>query len=248
MLGIVHQEYYTSQQKDDPLAKLLESITDLVAEIVITFGIPGIGLIAFAENIFPPTPSELLYPLAGKLAYDGEITLIGIVIAGVIGSLIGSLFYYGLGYQLGEVRARQVVGRLGIIRLWRYKIKLATVEEYDRALELFQKHGGKIVFIARLMPLVHSVVSIPAGVSRMRLLPFMVYTTIGSILWIAPLTLLGYWLGSNWEQVLNWLDVYQTVWYIVIVAAILYWIIKRYNHNRQVAGKDQKVENGSIES
>lgn len=230
------------------MAELLESITDLVAEIVITFGIPGIGLIAFAENIFPPTPSELLYPLAGKLAYDGEITLIAIVIAGVIGSLLGSLFYYGLGYRLGEVRARQVVGRLGVIRLWRYKIKLATVDEYDRALKLFQKHGGKIVFVARLMPLVHSVVSIPAGVTRMRLIPFMIYTTIGSILWIAPLTLLGYWLGSNWEQVLNWLDVYQTLWYIVIVAAILYWLIKRYINNQQVDKKDRRAENDIIES
>lgn len=236
------------RRKDWLLAELLESITDLVAEIVITFGIPGIGLIAFAENIFPPTPSELLYPLAGKLAYDGQITLIAIVIAGVIGSLLGSLFYYGLGYRLGEVRARQVVERLGVIRLWRYKIKLATVDEYDRALELFQKHGGKIVFVARLMPLVHSVVSIPAGVTRMRLIPFMIYTTIGSILWIGPLTLLGYWLGSNWEQVLNWLDVYQTLWYIVIGAAILYWLIKRYTNNQQMDKKGQRAENDIIES
>jgi membrane protein DedA with SNARE-associated domain len=209
------------------LADLVETLAAWMEEIVQTLGLPGVGLIAFVENLFPPTPSEFLYPLAGKLAYDGKLTPLGVIAAGIMGSLAGSLIYYGLGYRLGADRVRQGIVRFGQLRLWRLRVTIVSVEDYDRAVLLFQRRGGTIVLVARLVPLVHSVVSIPAGVTRMRLLPFVIYTVIGSALWIAPLTMLGMWLGSNWERILSWLDIYQNVWYGLMGLAVLGMIVRR---------------------
>jgi membrane protein DedA with SNARE-associated domain len=160
------------------LADFFETLAGGVEQIIQTFGLPGVTLIALLENLFPPTPSELLYPLAGKLAYDGELTPWGVIAAGVAGSLAGSLIYYSLGYWLGAERARAAIVRFGHIRIGRFAFTLIAVADYDQAVALFQRRGGSIVLIARLMPLVHSVVSIPAGVTRMRLLPFIVYTGV----------------------------------------------------------------------
>jgi membrane protein DedA with SNARE-associated domain len=215
------------------LADVFEALTRLVEEVVIRFDLPGVTLIAFFENLFPPTPSELLYPLAGKLAYDGKLAAWGIVIAGVIGSLAGSLIYYSLGYWLGEARVRTGIARFGHFALWRFNVNLVAVEDYDRALALFQQYGGVIVLAARIMPLVHGIVSIPAGVTRMKLAPFLLYTTIGSALWIAPLTFLGYFLGSQWERVLHWMDVYENIWYLVMALAVVYWLYRRFRAHRR---------------
>lgn len=214
------------------LSNLVQGIASLVEQIVVTLGAPGIALVALFENLFPPTPSEALYPLAGKLAYDGVITPIAVVIAGTIGSLIGALTYYTLGYWLGETRTREIITRYGQMRLLQFSISLLSVADYDRGMALFERYGGRIVFAARLLPLVHGVVSIPAGVVRMNLLRFMLYTALGSALWIAPLTLFGYWLGSNWRQVLNWLDVYQNIVYILLAIAVVVYIVRRFRAGR----------------
>ncbi len=219
------------------LADIIQALTAWVEQIVTGLGTPGITLIAFLENMFPPTPSEILYPLAGKLAFDGRITIVEIIAAGVIGSLIGAIVYYSLGYYLGEERARTAVARYGHLRLWRLNLHFVSVEEYDRALELFKRRGGVIVLVARIMPLVHGVVSIPAGVARMSLLPFLLYTAVGATLWIAPFSLLGYWLGSEWERVLDIMTVYENVWYVVI-ALLVVWYIYRRRRKRHATAPD----------
>jgi membrane protein DedA with SNARE-associated domain len=214
------------------LSQFVETLTSIIQQIVVSFGAPGITLVALFENLFPPTPSEFLYPLAGKMAADGQISLVAIVIAGVVGSLMGSLLYYRVGYWLGEERSRVAIDRYGKIRLLGRDFRFVSVEEFDKALRLFERHGGKIVFVARLMPLVHGVVSIPAGVTRMKLLPFLLYTAVGAALWIGPLSLFGYWLGNNWEQVLYYLDVYENIIYVLIVAAVVYYVIRRVQRSR----------------
>ncbi len=193
------------------LSQLVEAVAGLVERLVTQFGAPGISLIAFLENLFPPTPSETLYPLAGKMAYDGHVSILAVVVAGAIGSLAGSWIYYGIGYRLGEDGARRLITRFGTLRLLRFRIPILSLNDYERGLRLFQRYGGRIVFIARLLPLVHGVVSIPAGVVRMNALRFSLYTTLGAALWIAPLTAFGYWLGDNWQDVMRWLDLYQNV-------------------------------------
>lgn len=214
------------------LVELVQTLTSWVQSLVEMFGALGIALVALMENLFPPTPSEFLYPLAGKLAYDNVLTPLEIVLAGVAGSLVGATLFYLLGYRLGEGGARAFLLRYGAIQIARWRWQIIRAEDYDRALELFKARGPWIVIIGRLMPLVHGVVSIPAGVVRIPYPLFFVLTALGSALWIAPLTALGYALGSQWRQILTWLDVYQGVWYIVFALMLLYYILWRVRHQR----------------
>lgn len=214
------------------LADLIEQLTLFVERIVLSFGLAGVGIIAIGENLFPPTPSEFLYPLAGKMAFDGELTVLGVVTVGVIGTLIASTLWYLLGMRLGEARVRHFIDRYGTLRLWKLRVELFTGEQFDRAMHLFRTRGAAIVIVARVLPYVHSVVSIPAGVIRMPYWRFLLYTAIGSLLWILPLTLLGYVLGSQWRQVLEWMDTYQTVILIALGLLIVYWIVRRLVRRR----------------
>lgn len=212
------------------LSELADRIADFIDSIIATLGVPGISMIALLENLFPPTPSEVLYPLAGKLAAEGKITLWGIVIGGISGSLIGALCYYAVGYHLGEQRTRTLIERYGTFRLRSFKLEVFRIRDYDRSLELFRKYGAVIVFVARLMPLVHGVVSFPAGVVRMNIALFLAFTAVGSALWIAPLAIFGWWLGSHWALVLEWLNVYYNFVFALIALFVCYYIYRRLRH------------------
>lgn len=227
------------------LAQFFEDLTALAEQIVLTFGVPGVALIAFMENIFPPTPSEFLYPLAGKLAYDGDVELIAVMIAGAFGSIVGAFIFYHLGYYLGAERVRDFVERYGEFTLWRWRISLFTVEAYDRAMSAFETHGAIIVIVARSMPLIHGVISIPAGVSRMNLPKFLVYSFIGALIWIVPTVLLGYFLGSQWEIILGLLDTYATLWYILFALLILYYFVSRWRIHRAQNPPDNKGQSST---
>lgn len=209
------------------MSNLVESITSLVERIIATFGAPGISLIALFENLFPPTPSEVLYPLAGKMAYAGKISVPAIIVAGTLGSLVGAIIYYTLGYRLGKTRARDMIVRYGTLKLLCFHIQLISVNDFERGVELFERYGSAIVLIARLMPFIHGVVSIPAGVIRMNIVLFMLYTAVGAALWIAPLTIFGYWLGDNWRQVLAWMDTYQNSILVLVAVILAAYVIRR---------------------
>ncbi len=210
------------------LTRLIEDLTALLEQIVLTFGVPGIALIAFMENIFPPTPSEFLYPMAGKIAYDGKIDLLAVIISGGIGSLVGAVIFYHVGYYMGEARVRTAISRYGTLKIGQFRLRFFTLEAYDQAASAFRQHGGIIVMVARSMPLIHGVISIPAGVVRMNRLKFMTYTFIGVLLWVTPTVLLGYALGSQWERALSFIDAYETIWYIVIVAGVSFYLVRRW--------------------
>lgn len=223
------------------LADFIEALTALVEQIVLTLGVPGVALVALLENLFPPTPSEALYPLVGKMVYDGWSTIPAIVVAGVLGSLTGALIFYSAGYRLGETRTRRAIQRLGTLKIWRLTVVIVSIQDYDNGMNLFRHYGGRIVFIARLMPLVHGVVSIPAGVVRMNLLLFMFYTALGAALWIGPLTLFGFWLGDNWEQVLAWLDVYESLVYALFFLLLAYYVFRRIVGRKSGSAADHQT-------
>lgn len=200
------------------LVQVIEWVTVVFERIVGIFGLPGISLVAFLENVFPPTPSEYIYPLAGKMAHDYGISPLLVIVAGVSGTLLGALCFYGLGYWLGEARVRRLVAKYGIPTVFGVRLRLMHVDDFDRAVALFERRGPMIVLIGRTMPYIHGIVSIPAGVVRMPLLPFLAYSALGAASTTTVLVLFGYFLGANWDRMLYWLDIYENVWLALLLS------------------------------
>ncbi len=205
------------------MSELLQQLAEIIQQIITTLGYPGIAFVMFAENVFPPIPSELVMPFAGFVVAEGQLSFVGVWIAGVLGSVLGAVVLYYLGMWAGDTVVR------GILR--RYGRWLGTSEsDYDRALRFFTRYGEWVVFFGRLIPLVRSIISIPAGAEHMPLPRFLLFTTLGSAIWSGLLAFAGMTLGENWEQVTGFVEQYQDV---VVVALVLLtvlfvgWVIYR---------------------
>ena len=159
----------------------------------------GIALLMLAENVFPPIPSELIMPLAGFVAARGELNAALVVAAGTVGSVLGALLWYYAGRCLGFDRLEALASRHG---RW-LTVSSALLEQTQ---SFFCRHSGKAVFFARLVPAVRTLISIPAGVVKMPLPQFLLYSTLGTALWNATLVGAGYWLESQYRQVAEWMN------------------------------------------
>jgi len=196
-----------------------------------SLGYLGIGLLMFLENIFPPIPSELIMPLAGFTAAQGELSFAGAVTAGIAGSVLGQLPLYYLGRLAGEERLKRWADKYG-------KWLTVSHEEIERAKGWFDQHGGKAVLICRLIPGIRSLISIPAGMAQMNLVTFLLYSTVGMGVWALALAWLGLVLGQNYELVSQYLG---PVTYVVIGALLLggaVWVWKR--HQGQGRGQERE--------
>jgi membrane protein DedA with SNARE-associated domain len=199
---------------------LFATLAAWIVATVQTGGYVGVAGWTFLENLFPPIPSEAILPVAGFLVSSGELSFVGVVVAATIGSLLGALAFYGLGAWLGDARLRAFVQRYG---RW-----LALDEsDLDEAEDWFNRHGGKAVLLGRLAPSLRSLISIPAGVARMPLGRFAVYTTVGSTLWNAALVGAGVVLGDQWERVEPYLSVFGWATLVLVVAGIGWWVAGR---------------------
>ena len=187
---------------------------DWITDTITRMGELGVFLLTLLETVFPPIPSELVMPLAGYIASRGGMSLWGAVLAGTLGALLGALLLYWVGRKLGEERLMDFADRHG---------RWLTLSRHDieRASQWFAKHGGWAVFVCRLIPGLRSLISIPAGIHGMALLPFVAVTALGSLVWTAVLVYLGYVLGANFEQVGEWVDPVSkgvllviAVWYV----------------------------------
>ncbi len=193
-------------------------VTGWVFSIVDRLGEVGIGLLIFLENIVPPIPSEVILPLAGFRARTGALNVWLAWPAATLGSVLGAVALYGLGAWLGYDRLHALAGKR-----WFF---LTSQKDLDRGERIFHEHGGKMVLLGRCVPVVRSLVSIPAGIARMPLPRFLTLTTIGSGVWNALFIGLGWVLGENWEQVQGWLG---PVTYVVLGLAVvgLVWLAVR---------------------
>lgn len=202
------------------MAELLEKLALLIQDIITTIGYPGITGIMFTESVFPPIPSELVMPFAGFLVGRGELNFVGILLAGVLGSVLGALVLYYLGMWAGDAVIRRFLARYG---------RWLTLSEadYDRALRFFSRYGEWVVFFGRCIPIVRSLISLPAGAEHMPLPRFLLFTTLGSAIWTGLLSGAGVILGENWEQVIAFIEQYQDVVMVALVAlgvAFIAWL------------------------
>lgn len=195
-------------------------MTEWIKNVMNTLGYPGIALLMLLENVFPPIPSELIMPLAGFTAKQGQLSLIGVVIAGMIGSVVGALPLYYLGKLVGEERLKDLADRYG---RW-LRISGKDIEKSER---WFDEHGAKAVLFCRLVPGVRSLISIPAGIADMNLVPFLLFTALGSGVWAGILAYSGYLLAENYELVGRYLGPATYVVLGALLVAAIIWIARR---------------------
>lgn len=189
-------------------------ITDFMEQ----FGYLGILLLIALENLFPPIPSEVILTFGGFMTTNTNLTPLGVIVVATLGSLIGAIILFYIGRLLGVERLEKIVDRWG--RVLRVK-----KEDIRRADAWFDKYGYWAVFLCRMVPLIRSLISLPAGMSGMKLVPFLFFTTLGTLIWNTILVSVGAAVGSNWEQIVAFMDVYSNIAYALIALAIVVVVI-----------------------
>ncbi len=208
------------------LSDLAAWVAKTIESIILALGYPGIALVMLIENLFPPIPSELVMPFAGFLAAQGRMDFWTAIFSGSVGSVLGALILYYFGVWADEAVIRALIRRWGRF--------IGTNEgELDRAMAFFARYGEAVVFFGRLIPIIRSLISIPAGMKRMALGRFLFFTTVGTLVWNIALTLAGLWLGARWEEVLAFLKVYQNLTLAVCVIAVLAFVGARIARTRR---------------
>jgi membrane protein DedA with SNARE-associated domain len=200
---------------------MLDGLVDWVTSVVETLGYGGVAFLVALENLFPPIPSEVVLPLAGFVAANGDASFWGMVAAATIGSMVGAFLLYGISAAIGPVRLRALVVRYG---KW-FRLDEADL---DRTEEWFDRRANSAVLICRCIPLMRSLISIPAGFRRMSLVPFTLYTLLGSLVWNVLLVGAGYLLGERWSQVEQPLDLFKNAVLLAIAAAIGWYVWRRF--------------------
>ena len=188
---------------------------DWISNLINHAGYLGIAALMLAENVFPPIPSEVIMPLAGYNAAQGTLSLLGAIVSGSIGSLAGAFFWFLLGYWLGCQKLKTFALRHG-------RWLTLTPRDIDRADRWFDRHGGKAVFIGRMVPAVRTLISVPAGVARMELARFTLFSALGTAVWTAILALAGYFLGAGYQRVNGIVAPLANVIMVTLVAGYLY--------------------------
>lgn len=191
---------------------------DWVVSTIEGWGYLGVLLLMVAENVFPPIPSEVIMPLAGFLAGRGDLNLTVTIIAGTLGSVIGTTMWYYLGMWIGEERLKRFAARHG-------RLLTLSPSDIDKAHDWFTRHGGAAVFAGRMLPTVRTLISVPAGLARMPLWKFLIYTTLGSVIWIGALAVAGLVLHENYELVGGWIDPLSKLVILAVVVIYLYRVI-----------------------
>ena len=195
---------------------MFDWLAEWVTGVIEALGYPGLTVLVALENVFPPIPSEVILPLAGFLTSQGRFSFMLVLAATTLGSVLGALILYGVGAAAGKRRVHRLVERFGH---W----ALLTPDDLTRAEGWFGRYGTIAVFTGRLAPIVRSLVSIPAGYSRMPIGQFLLLTALGSALWNGVLISLGWALGESWHSIERYVD-----WLQYLVIAVVAFLVARF--------------------
>ena len=216
------------------LSELIVQLPELIKQAVSVNPLMGYGAIfaaMFLENLFPPIPSELIMPLGGFLVQQGELQFIPVVLAGLVGTVVGALPWYGIGRLINEERIEHWLERHG---RW---IGISPAE-LARSRRWFNRFGTALVFWGRLVPGIRTLISVPAGIEMMPLAPFLIWTTAGSLIWTLLLTVAGLLLGESYSNVELWIEPVSKVikvGLVITVVAVAVWLVLRIWHRRRSA-------------
>jgi len=202
------------------VSEVIESLRIWIEGIVLWLGYAGIAFIMFLETVFPPIPSEMVMPFAGLVAADGRLDFAAVILAATGGSLAGALLLYFLGATIPLDKLRGWIGRYG-------RYALIHEADFDRSFRFFEKRGDMVVFLGRLIMLVRSLISLPAGAVRMRIPRFLFFTALGSGMWNTGLAAAGYVLGEHWHGVIEAIDYWEEVILLVGVAGVVSLLVGR---------------------
>ena len=205
------------------LTELVTQLPELIGQAVEAnqvLGYIAIGAAMFLENLFPPIPSELIMPLGGFYVQQGQLSFIPVVLAGLIGTVLGTLPWYGIGRLINEERIEQWLERNG---RW---IGISAAD-LTRSRRWFSRYGTLLVFWGRLLPGIRTLISVPAGIELMPFIPFLIWTTLGSLIWTLLLTLAGLALGESYSNVEVWIEPVSKiikVGLVIAALAVLVWL------------------------
>ncbi|NLG99630.1 MAG: DedA family protein [Chloroflexi bacterium] len=208
------------------MAAFLEWLYGVITSVIQAIGYPGIFLLMLIENLFPPIPSELIMPFSGFLIASGDMSPLGVMAAGTLGSLTGAVVIYVLSQKLGEDRLKEWVDRHG-------KFLLLSGDNLGRALKTFERRGKFALLLGRVIPGAHSLISIPAGLREIPWHEFLGLTLIGTLIWNSILIFAGFQLGSNWPQVLEYIDAYETLIWIAVGLLAVYFAARQLRKRRK---------------
>ncbi|WP_432057616.1 DedA family protein [Streptomyces sp. bgisy022] len=206
---------------DDPTPALPHEpaggIAGWAADLVDALGAPGAGLFVALENVFPPLPSEIILPLTGFAAGQGEMSLASALFWTTLGSVVGAVVLYGVGALIGRDRMYALWARLPLVK----------TSDLRRTEEWFARHGTKTVLLGRMVPIFRSLISVPAGVERMPVPLFVLLTTVGSLGWNSVLVLAGYVLGDQWDRVGAYVGVLSKAVLVLVLVALATYVTVR---------------------
>ncbi|MET0590398.1 MAG: DedA family protein [Naasia sp.] len=200
----------------------LGGLVGIAARVIQALGEWGVGLLTLIETVFPPIPSEVVLPLAGFLAQQGEMNFVLVVITSTLGAYLGALVLYWLGAKIGEERTINILS----------KLPLVDREDFEKASGWFRRHGRSAVFFGRLLPGVRSLISLPAGASHMHLGTFTLFTVGGSLAWNLLLIGLGSLLGTQYELIDEYSWVLDVAVIVVLVGLVVGLVIRRIRRRR----------------
>jgi membrane protein DedA with SNARE-associated domain len=207
--------------------KIVEPIVDAATEFIGSAGAAGVFVLMIFESACIPIPSEAIMLFAGFSVSKGEMTLFEIIAAGVLGNVVGSTIAYAVGYY----------GRLDLLE--QNKLIHISPKHLKWADDWFARYGTWAVFFSRMLPIIRTFISLPAGVAKMPFWRFLVLTLLGSIPWVTALALLGKGVGSNWEHWRHNLGYLDYVVLAAIIAGLVYWFVKRRRRNAEPAGTSE---------